>query len=74
MPPNPYEDESLDPRRTTSPGTAAHSGHEARVRIDRMLIDEVERGLADVEAGRTCDAREALAGIDPTSEGGDRPR
>ncbi|MFM1987172.1 MAG: hypothetical protein RJA99_129 [Pseudomonadota bacterium] len=32
-----------------------------RERIHLVLLDEVERGLADVEAGRTRDAREAFA-------------
>lgn len=31
-----------------------------RERIHLVLIDEVEKGLADVAAGRTRDAREAL--------------
>jgi prevent-host-death family protein len=34
-----------------------------RERIHLVLLDEVERGLADVRAGRTQDAREALAGL-----------
>ncbi len=32
-----------------------------RERIHLLLIDEVEKGLADIEAGRTRDARTALA-------------
>jgi len=32
-----------------------------RERIHLVLLDEVEKGLADVAAGRTRDAREALA-------------
>ena len=32
-----------------------------RERIHLLLLDEVERGLADVTAGRVRDAREALA-------------
>lgn len=32
-----------------------------RERIHLVLLDEVERGLADVKAGRVRDAREALA-------------
>ena len=32
-----------------------------RERINLLLLDEVERGLADVTAGRVRDAREALA-------------
>lgn len=34
-----------------------------RERIHLVLLDEVERGLADVTAGRVRDAREALAGF-----------
>ena len=32
-----------------------------RERIHLLLIDDVEKGLIDVEAGRTRDARAALA-------------
>ena len=32
-----------------------------RERIHLLLLDDIEKGLADVEAGRTRDAREALA-------------
>lgn len=32
-----------------------------RERIHLLLIDEVEKGLADIEAGRTRDARTVLA-------------
>lgn len=32
-----------------------------RARIHLLLIDEVEKGLADVEAGRVKDARSVLA-------------
>jgi len=32
-----------------------------RARIHLLLLDEVERGLADVQAGRTVDALEGLA-------------
>lgn len=31
-----------------------------RARIHLLLLDEAEKGLADVEAGRTSDARSAL--------------
>lgn len=34
-----------------------------RERIHLVLLDDVERGLADVAAGRTRDAREALADL-----------
>ena len=32
-----------------------------RARIHLLLIDEVDKGLADVEAGRVTDARSALS-------------
>ena len=38
-----------------------------RERIHLLLLDEVEKGLADVEAGRTRDAREALAELMPAA-------
>lgn len=34
-----------------------------RERIHLVLLDDVEKGLADVAAGRTRDAREALADL-----------
>jgi prevent-host-death family protein len=34
-----------------------------RERIHLLLLDDIGKGLADVEAGRTRDAREALAGL-----------
>ena len=32
-----------------------------RERIHLLLLDDIDKGLADIEAGRTRDAREALA-------------
>ena len=34
-----------------------------RARIHLLLLDEVEKGLADVEAGRTVDAIEGIAAL-----------
>lgn len=34
-----------------------------RERIHLLLLDDIEQGLADVKAGRTRDAREALADL-----------
>ena len=34
-----------------------------RERIHLLLLDDIDKGLADVEAGRTRDAREALADL-----------
>ena len=34
-----------------------------RERIHLLLLDDIEQGLADVEAGRTRDARRALADL-----------
>ncbi|MDB5826058.1 MAG: prevent-host-death family protein [Variovorax sp.] len=34
-----------------------------RARIHLLLLDEVDKGLADVEAGRTVDALEGLAAL-----------
>jgi prevent-host-death family protein len=34
-----------------------------RERVHLLLLDEVQRGLADVEAGRSRDARQALAAL-----------
>jgi prevent-host-death family protein len=40
-----------------------------RERVHLLLIDEVEKGLADVRAGRTRDAREVLAGLKSARSG-----
>ena len=34
-----------------------------RERIHLVLLDDIEKGVADVEAGRTRDAREVLRGL-----------
>lgn len=41
-----------------------------RERIHLVLLDDVERGLADVAAGRTRDAREALADLKRAAKAG----
>lgn len=40
-----------------------------RERIHLVLLDEVERGLADLEAGRSREARAALAELRPPRAG-----
>ena len=39
-----------------------------RERIHLVLLDDIERGLADVAAGRTRDAREALGELKRTAK------
>ena len=41
-----------------------------RERIHLVLLEDVERGLADVAAGRTRDAREALADLKRAAKAG----
>ena len=48
-----------------------------RERIHLLILDDVERGLADVDAGRVRDARDALAALKRSakrSTSGGRPR
>jgi prevent-host-death family protein len=49
-----------------------------RERIHLVLLDEIERGLADVAAGRTRDARDALVELKRTARqtrtNGKKPR